>query len=292
MPSIVGAPLSAARNVLFEALRSRIAGEDGAELATRIWADPGPRWFARDSAISLVHQDASMFVGGLRALLVQSLHPLAMAGVAGHSGYRGDPWGRLQRTSAFLAMTTFGPIPEAEALLKKIRRIHSKVRGTAADGRPYSASDPHLLRWIHLTEVDSFLDAFGRFGAVPLTPAMRDEYVSQSGLVSGKLGVIDPPTTYAEVQTQLRAYRPELQSTPEAKDTARFLLLNPPLPLVARPGYALLTTAAVSSLPRWARRYLAIPRIPVAEGVVGQGMGRVGTSVIRWAMSTPRPTAA
>jgi uncharacterized protein (DUF2236 family) len=96
-----------------------------------------------------------MFVGGVRALLLQSLHPLAMAGVAGHSGYRSDPWGRLARTSYFLAVTTFGPADDAQALVDRINEIHLRVRGRAIDGRPYAASDPHLLRWVHLAETDS-----------------------------------------------------------------------------------------------------------------------------------------
>ena len=92
-----------------------------------------------------------------------------MAGVAAHSGYKGDPWGRLQRTSTFLATTTFGTVEHAEAIIARVRAIHERVRGTAPDGRPYAASDPHLLRWVHITEVDSFLVAYQRFGAEPLT---------------------------------------------------------------------------------------------------------------------------
>jgi uncharacterized protein (DUF2236 family) len=104
-----------------------------------------------------------MFPAGIRALLLQSLHPLAMAGVAAHSGYKGDPWGRLQRTSEFLATTTFGTIEHAEQQIARVRRIHERVRGTAPDGRAYAASDPHLLRWVHVTEADSFLTAFQRY---------------------------------------------------------------------------------------------------------------------------------
>ena len=130
----------------------------------RIFTAPGPRWFPADAAIRTVHGDAAMFVGGLRALVLQALHPLAMAGVAGHSGYRGDPWGRLQRTSRFLAATTFGPADVAERTVARVRAVHRTVRGTAPDGRPYRADDPHLLRWVHVAEVDSFLRAHRRFG--------------------------------------------------------------------------------------------------------------------------------
>ena len=105
-----------------------------------------------------------MFVGGIRALLLQSLHPLAMAGVTDHSGFEGDPWGRLQRTSYFLAVTTFGTAADADRMVAAVRSVHERVVGTAPDGRAYAASDPHLLRWVHVAEIDSFLAAHQRYG--------------------------------------------------------------------------------------------------------------------------------
>src|SRR5512139_2455134 len=156
------------RSRLGERLFARVAGPEGPARRKRIHGTPGPRWFPEGSAIRQVHGDASMFVGGVRALLLQSLHPLAMAGVAAHSGYKGDPWGRLQRTSHFLAVTTFGTAEDAEEMVARIRAVHETVRGTAPDGRPYAASDPHLLRWVHVAEVDSFLAAHQRFGRSPL----------------------------------------------------------------------------------------------------------------------------
>ena len=149
------------------ALRDRVGGQDNAAKAALIWDKPGERWFTPADPIWRVHADASMFAAGIRALLLQSLHPLAMAGVAGHSGYKGDPWGRLQRTSTFLATTTFGTIQDAEALIEAIRQIHERVRGRAPDGRGYPASDPHLLKWVHLAEAGSFLRAHQRYGLTP-----------------------------------------------------------------------------------------------------------------------------
>src|SRR5660398_202713 len=110
-----------------------------------------------------------MYVGGIRALLLQALHPLAMAGVAGHSGFKGDPWGRLQRTSEYIAVTTFGRIDDAERVIARIRGIHRRVNGTAPDGRPYAASDPHLLKWVHIAEIESFLTAYQTFNPVSYT---------------------------------------------------------------------------------------------------------------------------
>ena len=136
-----------ARTQLAHALRSRVAGDDAAAKARVIWGAEGERWFTPEDPIWRVHADAAMFPGGIRALLLQSLHPLAMAGVAGHSGYKGDPWGRLQRTSHFLATTTFGTVEDAEAAIARVRGIHERVRGRDPKGRPYRAGDPRLLGW-------------------------------------------------------------------------------------------------------------------------------------------------
>jgi len=280
-------PLEPLRTGLAQALRARVGGDSFAEDSRRIWTDPGERWFAPGTAIHVIHQDAAMYIGGIRALLLQSLHPLAMAGVAGHSGFKSDPWGRLQRTSFYLAMTTFGPIDQAEAHIDKIRSIHERVRGKAFDGRPYRASDPHLLKWVHLAEIDSFLTAYRRFGGGDATDEMADEYVDQTALVAARIGVVDPPHTAAELASMLADYRPELESTVAARDAARFLLLSPPLPLASRPGYAMLAAAAVSTLPGGARRLLRLPRIPLADGVIGSGVGKAATSTIRWAMAAP-----
>ena len=143
----------------------RVAGPEGPAHHEVIFAAGGERWFAEDRPIRRVHGDSSMFVGGISALLLQSLHPLAMAAVAGHSGYKSDPWGRLQRTSYFLAVTVFGRTADAQETIARVRSIHSRVTGVAPDGRPYAASDPHLLTWVHIAEADSFLRAHTQFGA-------------------------------------------------------------------------------------------------------------------------------
>jgi uncharacterized protein (DUF2236 family) len=241
-----------------------------------------------------VHADASMFVGGLRALLLQSLHPLAMAGVAQHSDYRGDPWGRLQRTSEFLAVTTFGAAPDAQRAVDKVRGIHRRVHGVAPDGRSYRAGDPHLLEWVHIAEIDSFLLAHQLYGANPLDQAGRDGYVADTARVAGALGVIDPPRTEAELRARLEAFRPELRSTTEARDAARFLLITPPLPLLARAPYGVIAATSVSMLPAWARLPLRLPYLPPVEATAIRAAGRVLVGGIRWAMNSqplPEPAA-
>jgi uncharacterized protein (DUF2236 family) len=226
-----------------------------------------------------------MFVGGLRALLLQSLHPLAMAGVAEHSDYRGDPWGRLQRTSTFLAETTFGCAADAQRAVDQVRRIHTYVHGVAPDGRPYEASDPHLLEWVHIAEVDSFLLAYQMYGAAPFDQAGRDGYVADMAVVATALGVLAPPRTEKELHDRIQAYRPELRGTPAARDAARFLLLTPPLALPVRPVYGLLAATAVAMLPWWARLPLLLPYAPPLEATVTRVAGRVLVGSIRWVMT-------
>ncbi len=126
--------LTAVREQLGQALFRRVAGPDGPATRARIHHTPGPRWFGPDRPIRTVHGDTSMFIGGLSALLLQSLHPLAMGAVAGHSGYRGDPWGRLQRTSTFLAVTTYGTAADAQRAVDHVRAIHEHICGTTAEG--------------------------------------------------------------------------------------------------------------------------------------------------------------
>lgn len=268
-------------------LFARVAGPEGPKRRERVHGTPGERWFAEGTAIQRVHGDASMFTGGIRALLLQSLHPLAMAGVADHSGFEGDPWGRLQRTSYFLAVTTFGTAADAEKMVAAVRRVHEGVVGTAPDGRPYAASDPHLLEWVHVAEVDSFLTAHQRYGDRPLDQAGRDAYVAETARVAEALGVTDPPRSEAQLAARLEAFRPELAGTPAARATARFLLLHPPLPLLARPPYGVLAATAVSMMPRWARRELRLPYLPVTEAVAVRTAGTLATRAIRWAMAAP-----
>ncbi len=279
--------LEPARAWLAGQIRSRVIGDDPAAKNAEIFGTAGPRWFEDDSPIHLVHADASMFIGGLRALLLQSLHPLAMAGVAAHSDFRTDPWGRLQRTAEFLAATTYGNVETAERAVAVVRRVHERVVGTAADGRPYSANDPHLLHWVHLAESDSFLSAYQRYGSGRLSAAAQDRYLAESAVIARKLGVLNPPTSTRMLRSQLDDFRPELRGTRAAREAARFLIIEPPLPVAARPPYLAMAAAAVALLPAWTRWPLRLPFLPISERFVVGPAGDVVTSMIRWSMQRP-----
>ncbi len=277
--------LRAPRAGLARALRQRVAGDDFSEAHAQIWDAEGPRWFGATDPIWRVHLDSATFVGGIRALLLQSLHPVAMQGVAENSGFRQDPWGRLQRTSRYLATTTYGTIADAEQIIAVVKAVHVHVTGTTPQGRVYSAGDPDLLLWIHVAEADSFLTAHRQFGADPLTPDEEDTYVAQLGSVAARLGVVDPPQTVAELDAVIAAYRPELRWSPWAVEAAELLLRKPALPVVARPGYAMLAAGAVASLPSWARAELRLPTLPVTDRVLARPAARAALGAIRWALA-------
>jgi len=286
-PAPLDALVAEVRRSIGGAIFQRIAGPDGAETRARLRQSDAERWFEVGSPIMQVHGDASMFVGGLAALLLQSLHPLAMAGVDAHSGYRGDPWGRLSRTSHFLAVTTFGSADDAQGAIDVVRSVHERVHGTAPDGRQYSASDPHLLSWVHVAEVTMFLEAHRRFGATTLTPREQDRYVAQAAQVAIGLGADVVPRARSQAHDLLESYRPELAGTAAARTAARYLVATPPLPLPLRPAYAPIAAAAISLLPRWARWPLRLPWLPVTEATVVRSAGDAITRTVRWALTPP-----
>lgn len=272
--------LEALRQQVSERLFERVVGPDRVRHARRIHDAPGPRLFADDRPIRHVHADHAMFIGGLRALLLQSLHPLAMAAVAQHSDYRTDPWGRLQRTSLFVGVTTYGTTKDALNAIDRLERVHQHIHGTAPDGRQYRADDPHLLAWVHVAEVDSFLRCHQQYGDKPLDD--YDGYVADMAVIADAMGIPDPPRTTADLEARLHSYRPELKGTREAREAARFLLLKAPLPMLARGPYAILSATAVASLPLWARIPLRLPYLPIAEATGVPLAGHALMRGLRW----------
>ena len=253
-------PRSAASAVMTRAVRRMLAGSaDGRPQWLTSLADPGDGgWFGPGSAMWAVHGSLSTLVGGVRALLLQSAHPLALAGVVQHSDYRSDPLGRLQRTNRFLTTTTYGSSTQAERAVRRVSSAHAAVVGTAADGRPYAAADPGLLLWVHVALTDSMLVAAREYGPVDVDP---DGYVADAAVVARALGVPDPPRTAGELSTVLEAYLPELSADDSTREVVRFLMA-PPLPLSAQPAYQVLCRAAVDLLPKWGTDLLGLPDRP------------------------------
>jgi uncharacterized protein (DUF2236 family) len=214
-----------------------------------------------DSIVWKIHSDPSMVVGGIRALFQQALHPVAMAGVATHSNFREDAWGRLQRTGDYVATLTFGSTEQAQELTQRVRRVHTKL----------GLDNPHELLWVHMAMVDSFLDIAFRSG-MALTPSQKDEYVAEMVEFAVLVGVTrsDVPKSYQELKDYFQKIAPELVASDDAKRAAIFLTL-PPLPTVIRfatpaaPAWAALSALAAASLPRWARNLYGWPTLPAQE---------------------------
>lgn len=246
-----------------------------------IEVDPG--YFGPDSVTWRLHEDSCMLIGGLRALMLQTMHPLAMAGVAQHSNFRDDPLSRLASTSVFVGTTIHGTRPDVRAAIAQVKRIHERVVGVAPDGRPYAANDPHLLTFVHHTLVDSFVRAYQRYGSRPLSPEDADRYVDEQAVLAELFAGEPAARSVAELRSYFHDLRPELKVTRDASETIRFLLA-PPLPLMARPPYTVLASAAITLLPRWVRRALWLPVPPALEPLVVRPATTALVRTVDWVM--------
>jgi uncharacterized protein (DUF2236 family) len=276
LPALTAPLLEGARSTF----RARVSGDPS---GTPRWVrdigqvGSGRGWFEPDGVVWRVHGDLSTLVGGVTALAGQAAHPLALAGVQRHSDYREDPWGRLAGTARWLVVTTFGSDELAERESARVRGMHRRVVGTDDEGRPYSAGDPALLRWVHLAFTDAFLAAqvavgrdMRRFG-----PRWPDAYVADWARSAEALGASDLPSTQAELGDALAACVPDLEPVPA--DVRSFLSAPPGLGAAERVFYAGLSAAA---------GLLVSPSVAPFAGVPGRsarGAAEVGQlAVSRW----------
>ncbi|ROP74279.1 oxygenase MpaB family protein [Curtobacterium sp. PhB115] len=237
-------------------------------------------FFGPGSATWSVHGGKHTIVAGVRALLVQALHPGALAGVADHSRYREDPFGRLAGTIRWIYTVSHGDTATARGASEWVLRLHERVRGQYVDGhgvsKDYSANDPDLARWVHLAFTDAFLRAAERWGE-PI-PGGSDAYVREWATAGRLMRVEDPPESEAELRAQMNGYldRGELAVTARTRDVVEFIG-NPPLALMLRPGYQALFQGAVSTLDPRHRSMLGLraPAIGPIELPVGRATGLV-----------------
>ena len=211
--------------------------------------------------------DLSAPVAGLRALLMQALHPLAMAGVDQHSDWREDPVGRLAATSAYLATVSFGEKAAAERAAARVRKIHEYVRGTdTVTGRPYAAGDPALLLWVHAALVESTLVARHWFGT-PLEPADADRYVAEMVVAAELVGVPRDlvPASVAGLTGYVESVRPELARTPAASESMAYLLDPPGLGDDLAEIWQDIRAGAIGSLPDWACELYGYQQEPMTD---------------------------
>jgi uncharacterized protein (DUF2236 family) len=236
-----------------------------------------------DSVIWRVHGDVTtMMIGGVTALLLQMLHPAALAGVWDHSTFRDDMLGRLRRTARFIAVTTYGERGEAAAAIDRVKQVHEHVRGVLDDGTPYAAGDPQLLAWVHVCEAVGFLDAWIAFGDPAMSPSDQDTYFAEAGDVARALGADPVPQTRAEAEALIAEFRPALVSSRRSREVARMVLNQPAPSLAMLPAQRLLMQASVEILPRWARKMHRLV-VPPLSGPVVRGGATVIAQTLRWA---------
>ncbi|MCZ4058894.1 oxygenase MpaB family protein [Pantoea sp. LMR881] len=214
--------------------------------------DPG--LFGPDSVIWRVHGDfTSMMCGGISALLLQMLHPAALAGVWDHSNFRQDMMGRLRRTSQFIAVTTFGNRQDAEILIERVKRIHLKVSGVDNCGKPYAASDPHLLTWVHVAETSRFLAAHLRYKNASLSAYEQDRYYEEAAVIAEALGAKNVPKSCAAVEAWLQEIRSELRFDERTADVTHRLMNAPAPSWQAKPVMKVMLKAGIGLMPDWAQ---------------------------------------
>lgn len=212
-----------------------------------------------------------MLVGGLRALYLQVLHPRAMVGLMQNSGFRGDPWGRLERTAVYVTTVVYGSTDDVQRAAARVRRLHARMRGTDPDtGEEFRIDEPDLLRWVHVTEVDSFLTVARRAG-VALSEADADRYLDEQRRAAALVG-LDPdtvPGSTAEVDAYYRDILPDLRMTRAGAEGVLFMTA-PPMPwglgyTPARAAWFGLAALAVSLLPPWARKLYGLPALAATD---------------------------
>ncbi|MEY4989903.1 MAG: hypothetical protein RIS08_129 [Actinomycetota bacterium] len=224
-----------------------------------------PGLFLPTDAPWIVHADFATLVGGIRALLMQALHPGSLAGVAQHSRYEQDPLGRLSGTIRWLTITTFGSKTAIQNEAGRVNRMHTRVVGEyeSADGERlgYRAADPHLLLWVHIAFMESFLRAHQNYSKRPI-PGGADEYVRLWARSVEPLGLERAPLSESELLETLERFRPELVVTEKTSAVINWIR-RAPLPPLAKPVYALLFQSALASLPKEYRDLIGLKGAPL-----------------------------
>lgn len=244
--------------------------------------DPG--LYGPDSVIWRVHGDfSSMLCGGISALLMQMLHPLALAGVWDHSTFRQDMMGRLRRTSQFIAVTTFGNTADAQTLIERVKRIHLQVTGVDAQGVAYAASDPRLLTWVHVAETSRFLASHVRYKNPQLSLAEQDRYYAEAAVVAEALGARQVPKSVQEVEDYLLAMRPQLRCDDRTREVLSILMNAPAPSWQARPAMSAMMMSGIELLPEWVQQQYGFRFSPLRRRFIRLRMNLLAKA-LRWAI--------
>ena len=253
--------------------------------------EPGIGLFPADAVSRRVHGDVTcMMVGGVSALLLQMLHPGALAGVWDHSNFRNDMQGRLRRTGRFIGATTYGRQEDADRYIDRVLAVHGDVRGKRPDGTPYSAFDPHLVTWVHVSELQSFLAAWKRYREPAMPREEEDRYFAENVVVAKRLGGRDIPASRREVDAFLAEIRPELVVDHRVREVRSALMTHRSDSLLARPADTLFMRAGIDLLPEWAQRMHGLRLLPGEAFGVRAAVSAISRTV-GWALESTRPPA-
>lgn len=286
--SALGGPLRAPLEAQLKAqLGQRVRAITGATGDARDFLQPAgdPGLLGPDSVAWQVHAHfVAMMTGGLSSLMLQALHPRALAAVWDHSNFRTQLQARLGRTALFVATTTYGGTAQALQAIERVNRIHSQIRGTLADGTPYVANDPALIRWVHLGETTSFLRAYQDLSLQPLEAARQDQYFAEMATMGQRLGAHDLPLTRHQALMQLQDYRAELRVDERTRETIA-LIENYTCAPLDKPWVSLMVRAAFQMLPDWALDLLQRERsCPLEQAAVRTALQGLGAS-LAWAFA-------
>lgn len=259
--------------------------EPGSQRPAVVPAPFDRRLLAPGSPAFDVHADVTtMMIGGIASLLLQMLHPRALAGVWDHSNFRTDMGGRLRRTAAFIAVTTFGPKAQAEAAIARVNRIHAAVGGTLPDGTPYRADEPETLAFVGAVEALSFLKAWRRYRDPLMSPAAQARYMADMASISRRLGANPMPDSKAGAEAIVRRARRQLRADDRSREVCRLLLASPPPSPAMAPAQRLMMEAAIDLLPGWARAMHGLASPGPATPLVRAGATGMG-ALVRWALA-------
>ncbi len=269
-------------------IAKRIRSMTGSTKPPTIFLEPAgdAGLFGPTSVTWLVHAHfVSMLVGGLSSLLIQALHPGALAGVWDHSSFRTNLKARLGRTAYFIAATTYGGTNMALQAIAQVNQVHEHIKGTRPDGSAYSARDPHLLKWVHLGETISFLNAYCTHGDRQLAQSARDQYFYEMTRVSERLGATLLPDSQATALNMLKAYEPELRFDDRAREILH-VIDNFPADLQDRVFVKLIIQAAYHALPEWVLAMMQRAPAPLWQKKLTHRSLALLSSPIDWALQT------
>lgn len=306
-------PLAPLRERIANQVRGLTRASGG--LSLDIASPPGdPGLFGPDAVCWRVHADfPAMMAGGISALLLQTLHPRALAGVWDHSNFRDDLVGRLRRTTSFVSGTTYAPREQAQQLIDRVKAIHAQVHGQTEDGRPYAADDPVLLTWVHVTEAYSFLQGYRRYSHASLPAGAADRYYDEVRRVAEALGAKDVPASEAQVTAYFHGVQPQLRFDHRSREVLDVLSrVRLPVPAAGLSRDVFLQAGA-ALLPAWATTLLErtplqqaqarlasralwsvapIFRAALHDGIAARACARVGVAsdtLQHWPRVSPKP---